>query len=118
RRRGCIMNSTIRYADLWALLRRLGYHCDRLINENRHRVCEHPTAGSFLTLADYPPDQPVHPQTLYGVRLELDNLGLLSREEFDRWADRRAKANAAKANGSNGTRQARKPWKGISGRSP
>lgn len=112
------MNSHIRYADLWALLRRLGYHCDRLINEDKHRVCEHAVAGSFLTLADYPLDQPVHPQTLYGVRLELDNFGLLSREEFDRWVDRRTKANAVKANGSNGARRARKPRKGVPGNSP
>jgi hypothetical protein len=111
------MTSQIRYADLWALLRRAGYNCDRLINENKHRVCEHP-AGSVLTLADYPPDQPVHPQTLYGVRLELDNFGLLSREEFDRWVDRRTKANAAKTTGSNGTTPARRPRKGVRGKSP
>jgi hypothetical protein len=109
------MNSHIRYADLWALLRRLGYNCDRLIDDNKHRVCEHEAAGSLLTLADYPPDQPVHPQTLYGVRLELDNFGLLSRAEFDRWVDQRTKANAATANGSDGMRPARK---GVSGKSP
>jgi hypothetical protein len=111
------MTSQIRYADLWALLRRAGYHCDRLINENQHRVCEHP-AGSVLTLADYPPDQPVHPQTLYGVRLELDNFGLMSREEFDRWVERRTKGNAARRTGSNGTARTRKPRKGVRGKSP
>jgi len=95
------MNRTISYADLWALLRRVGYNCDRLIDDGKHRVCEHATAGSVLTLADYAADQVVHPQTLYGVRLELDNFGLLSREEFDRWADGREKANGVKANGSN-----------------
>jgi hypothetical protein len=68
-----------------------------------------------LTLADYPPDQPVHPQTLYGVRLELDNFGLLSREEFDRWVDRRGKANTPKANGSSGTRRVGSLRKGAPG---
>src|ERR1700722_6349673 len=100
RRGECAMNSDIRYADLWVLLRRLGYNCDRLIHEKKHRVCEHVHSGSLLTLADYPPDQPVHPQTLYGVRLELDNFGLFSRDEFNRWVDQRSKVNAAKANGS------------------
>jgi hypothetical protein len=112
------MNSEIRYADLWALLRRLGYNCDRLTPDNRHRVCEHVAAGSLLTLADYPPDQGVHPQTLYGVRLELDNFGLLSREEFDRWVEGRAKVSTAKANGSSGTKRARKSPEGVPGNSP
>jgi hypothetical protein len=102
------MSSTVSYADLWALLRRLGYDCDRLIDDNRHRVCEHAVAGSLLTLADYPPDQPVHPQTLYGVRLELDNFGLMSREEFNHWVEQRAKAN-----GANGTRRARKSGRRV-----
>jgi hypothetical protein len=112
------MNSRIHYTDLWALLRQLGYNCDRLINDNKHRVCEHAEAGSFLTLADYPPDQTVHPQTLYGVRLELDNFGLLSREQFDRWVDRRTKANVARVNGTNGPRVARKPRRSIPGNLP
>jgi hypothetical protein len=108
------MNKTISYVDLWALLRRLGYDCDRVIDDGKHRVCENATAGSVLTLADYAADQVVHPQTLYGVRLELDNFGLVSREEFDRWVDRRAKANAAKANGSNRTTAAGKLRRGVS----
>jgi hypothetical protein len=108
------MNSHIRYADLWALLRRLGYNCDRLINDNQHRICEHTAAGSSLSLADYPPEEPVHPQTLFGVGLELDNFGLMSREEFDRWVNRRTKTNAAKANGDNGTERVRKLPEGVS----
>jgi hypothetical protein len=112
------MNSHVRYADLWALLRRRGYDCDRLIDEGKHRVCEHAAAGSLFTLADYPPDQPVHPQPLYGVRLELDNFGLLSRDEFDRWVEQRTKANTAKANGSNSTRRTRKSQKRVRGKSP
>jgi hypothetical protein len=112
------MNSHIRYADLQALLQQLGYNCDRLLDDNKHRVYEQATAGSLLTLADYSPDQPVHPQTLYGVRLELDNFGLLSREEFDRWVDRRTKANAEKANGRNAARPSRRPRKGVPRRSP
>ena len=112
------MSSTVSYADLWALLRRLGYDCDRLIDDNRHRVCEHAVAGSLLTLADYPPDQPVHPQTLYGVRLELDNFGLLSRAAFDRWVGQRSKANGAKANGRNGPGQPRRGGRGNSSTRP
>lgn len=118
RQKRCVMNSPIRYADLWALLRQLGYNCDRLVDDNQHRVCEQTAAGSLLTLADYPPDQSVHPQTLYGVRLELDNFGLLSRAEFDRWVDQRTKANAAMANGNNGTRRVRETRKGVPGKSP
>jgi hypothetical protein len=112
------MNSQVRYADLWAQLRRLGYNCDRLIDDNKHRVCEHAAAGSLLSLADYPPDQPVHPQTLYGVRLELDNFGLWSRAEFDRWVDQLTQANATMANGGNGARQTPKPRKGLPGKAP
>jgi hypothetical protein len=110
------MNSQIRYADLWALLRRIGYDCDRLIDDDKHRVCEHVAARSLLALADYPLDRPVHPQTLYGVRLELDNFGLLSRAEFDKWVDQRTKANTAKANGRNGTSRARNSRKSVAGR--
>jgi hypothetical protein len=110
------MNSKIRYADLWALLRRLGYDCNRLIDGNKHRVCEHVATGSQLTLANYPPDRYVHPQTLYGVRLELDNFGRLSREEFDSWVDQRTKSNTAKANGRNGTNRMRNSRKSVPGR--
>jgi hypothetical protein len=111
------MNKAITYGDLWALLRRLGYDCDRLIDDGKHRVCEHAAAGSILALAEYPSDQPVHPQTLYGVRLELDNFGLLPRDEFDRWVDRRTKAKAATANGSTSATRARKPRKDVPGNS-
>lgn len=106
------MNNSIRYTDLWSLLRRLGYDCDRLTDENRRRLCEHAAAGSILTLADYPPDQLVHAQTLYGVRLELDNFGLLSREAFDRWVDRRTKAN-----GNGGTKRTPGSRKPVTGKS-
>jgi hypothetical protein len=94
------MDYGVRYRDLWRLLRRLGYNCGRIINDGKHRVCEHPSSGSFLALADRSPSQPVHREVLFGVRLELDNFGILSREEYDRWIKRRAKANSA--NGPNG----------------
>jgi hypothetical protein len=102
------MNSQIRYADLWALLRRLGYACDRVTDDKRHRICEQAASGSALSLADHPLEQTVHPQTLYGVRLELDNFGLLSREAFDRWVERRTDANAATRGDANGTNKRRK----------
>ena len=53
------------------------------------------------------------------VRFAVDAVseGLLAREEFDRWVERRTRANATKGNGSNGARQARKPRKGVPGTS-
>ena len=102
-----------RYGDLWKLLERLGYDCGWLgtnpLGDNTVRICKHSTSRSQITLADYPPDQFVRPQILFAVRLELDNFGILSPEEFDRWAKRRAKANAAKtAAGANGAATPRK----------
>jgi hypothetical protein len=107
------MDSEIRYADLWALLKRLGFDCDIFgtnpLGGNTVRICEHAPTNTRITLADYPPEQPVHPQVLYGVRLQLDSHGFMTFDEFDRWAKRRAKANAAKqANGAPPTKQARK----------
>ncbi len=52
--------------------------------------------------------------SLIGVRLQLDNFGIMDPEEFDRWTERRAKANAAKANavkGTNGTDGAKRTRK-------
>jgi hypothetical protein len=112
------MNSGIRYADLWALLRRLGYDCTRRTDGNRHRVCEHTSAGSLLTLADHPAERTVHPETLHGVRLELANFGLLSPDQFDRWAGRRTRANATGASEGNGARETSKPREGLPDGSP
>ncbi len=99
------MSSEVRYGDLWALLRKLGFDCDFFaknpLGDNTVRVCEHAASGTRITLADYPPDQFVRQQILYGVRMQLDSHGLMTRDDFDRWAKRRAKANAA--NGTNGT---------------
>ncbi|HKI32316.1 MAG TPA: hypothetical protein VKA46_10645 [Gemmataceae bacterium] len=102
-----------RYADLWALLRRLGFDCDTLgtnpLGKNTVRICEYAPNGTVITLADYPPDQFVRPQILFAVRLQLDSHSLLSSDEFDRWAKRRAKTNAAKeTNGTNGATRPRK----------
>ena len=33
------MSNAIRYADLWALFRELGFDCDTL-DEQNHRICE------------------------------------------------------------------------------
>jgi hypothetical protein len=103
----------VRYRDLWRLLRRHGYNCDRLEKNplwphNTFRICEQEESESLLALADHPPDQFVHPGVLGGVRLELDNFGLMTREEFNRWVERRAKANAA-SNGAPADRPARRP---------
>jgi hypothetical protein len=105
--------NTARYADLWKLLKRLGYDCGWLgtnpLGGNTVRICKHSSSRSSITLSDDPPDQFVDPLSLIGVRLQLDNFGIMSTEEFDRWAARRAKANAAKGtNGTDGASPARK----------
>jgi hypothetical protein len=105
------MNNAIRYADLWALLRKLGFDCDTLDAQN-HRVCEFAPTRTRIVLHDYPPDQPVREEILIGVRLQLDNGGAMSRAEFDRWVDRKAKANPALGNNGGGSR--RKSRKDVS----
>jgi hypothetical protein len=96
--------NAVRYGELWRMLRRLGYNCDRLGTNprgarNTVRICQLPDSEATFILADYPLDQFVHPQILTGVRGQLDNFGLMTRDEFDRWVKRRAKANAS----TNGT---------------
>jgi hypothetical protein len=86
------MSSAIRYADLWALFRKLGFDCD-LFDDKNHRICELAPADTRIVLHDYPPDQLIHSQILIGVRLQLDNGGVMSRDDFDRWVARRTKAN-------------------------
>jgi hypothetical protein len=105
------MRNAIHYADLWALLRKLGFDCDTL-DEHNHRVCEFAPTDTRIVLHDYPPDQPVRQEILIGVRLQLDNGGVLSRAEFDRWAARRAKASDAVD--ANGGATRRKTSKGFS----
>jgi hypothetical protein len=102
------MSNAIRYADLWALLRKLGFDCDTH-DEHNHRICDFAATATRILLHDYPPDQPVREEILFGVRLQLDNGGVLSRAEFDRWAARRAKANTkVDANGGAPRRKTRK----------
>src|SRR5436190_4689646 len=105
------MSNAIHYADLWALLRKLGFDCDTLDDHN-HRVCKFEPTDTRIVLHDYPPDQPVREEILIGVRLQLDNGGVMSRAEFDRWAARRAKANPAA--GANGGEARRKSSKDVS----
>jgi hypothetical protein len=102
----------VRYADLWRLLRRLGYDCDRLgknplAPHNTVRICELPGSDADFILADRALDEFVHPVIVIGVRGQLDTFGLMSREDFDRWVKRRAKANAA-TNGAPSRQPARK----------
>jgi hypothetical protein len=94
------MNKTIRYADVWSLLRRLGFACD-LFDDQNHRICEYAPTNTRIVLHDYPPATPVHPQILIGIRLQLDNGNVMSREDFNQWAERRAKSpNTAGKNGA------------------
>jgi hypothetical protein len=103
-------SNVIRYADLWALLRKLGFDCDTF-DERNHRVCEFAPTDTRIVLYDYPPDQPVREEILIGVRLQLDNGGVLSRAEFDRWA---AGQKANPAVGSDGGEPRQKTRKDIS----
>jgi hypothetical protein len=105
------MPEPIFYADLWALLRKLGFNCDTVLESN-HRLCEFAPTDTRIVLHDYPPEQPVHQEILIGVRLQLDNGGVMTREEFDRWAARQARANAR--NGANGTKATQRAHKGAS----
>jgi hypothetical protein len=105
------VNSSIHYADLWTLLRKLGFDCDTVLESN-HRVCEFAPTDTRIVLHDYPPEQPVHQEILIGVRLQLDNGSVMSREEFDRWAARQVRTNAR--NGANGTTATPKTRKGAS----
>ncbi len=92
------MESNVRYADLWKFLRTSGFECDTLAKNpqgnNLVRVCEHAASGARITLADRPAEEIVHPQTLAGVRLQLDNFGVIAPAEFDRWVERRTRANS------------------------
>jgi hypothetical protein len=87
------MPEPIFYADLWALLRKLGFDCDTVLESN-HRVCEFSPTDTRITLHNYPPNQPFREQILFGVLLQLDNGGVMTPEEFDRWAYQKARANA------------------------
>ena len=56
------MTNAVRYGDLWRMLRRLGYDCDRLGKNpigarNTVRICELPDSDATFILADYPLDQ-------------------------------------------------------------
>jgi hypothetical protein len=104
------MPEPIFYADLWALLRKLGFDCDTVLESN-HRVCEFAPTDTRITLHNYPLNQVVREQILFGVRLQLDNGGVMTPEEFDRWAYQKARANGR--NGANGTPASSKANKGA-----
>ena len=106
------MSNAIRYADLWALLRELGFDCDTL-DEQNHRVCEFVPNNTRIVLHDYAPDQPVRTEILIGVRLQLDNGGIMSRAEFDDWAARQTRARRAVSVNGGAPRRAGKKVPGI-----
>jgi hypothetical protein len=86
------MSKSIRYADLWALLRNLGFDCDALDKRN-HRICEY--GPTRIVLHDYLPTTPVHDQILVGVRLQLDNGAVMSRADFDQWVAKQTNVKTA-----------------------
>ena|ERR1022692_2555490 len=98
------MNKTIRYADVWALLRKLGFDCD-MFDDKNHRICDYAPTNTRIVLHNYPPTRPVHTQILIGLRLQLDNGGVMSRPEFDQWAARRGMTLTAV--GTNGVKPKR-----------
>lgn len=99
------MNKKISYADVWSLLRKLGFDCD-LFDDKNHHVCEYAPTDTRIVLHDYPPATPVRPQILIALRLQLDNGSVMTRAEFDQWAARRARATA---NGAKPKRVAKRP---------
>src|SRR6266446_5055238 len=102
------MSNAIRYADLWALLRKLGFDCDTMDQKN-HRICIFAPTDTRIVLHDYPLDQLVREEILIGVRLQLDNGGVMSRADFDGWASQRVSANGALGtNGGKSRRSTRK----------
>jgi hypothetical protein len=52
------MSNTIRYAELWALLGKLGFDVSTL-DEQDHRVCQFTPTDTRIVLHNYPPNQPV-----------------------------------------------------------
>src|SRR4051812_46800931 len=84
RRKGPAMDKPIYYADLWALLRKLGFNCDTVLESN-HRVCEFAPTDTRIVLHNYPPDKPVREQILAVVRLQLDNSSIMTRDDFNYW---------------------------------
>jgi hypothetical protein len=98
------MNSSVKFGDLIGLLEGLGFDCIRRVDGQV--VCEHRPSDTMILLAERPAGEKVREQVLYGVRLQLDQRGLLERGEFDRRvADMTA---AATANGSGGAATPRK----------
>jgi hypothetical protein len=101
------MNKTIRYADLWALLRKLGFNCDTLDDRN-HRICEFAPTDTRIVLHDYPPHKAVRPEILIGIRLQLDNGSVMSRADFKQWASRESTRTATESNGAKPRRPRKK----------
>ncbi len=102
------MDNNIRYSDLWILLRKLGFNCDK-VDEHNHRVCEFAPADARIVLHDYPSSMSIRSEILIGVRLQLDNAGVMSRADFDHWAARRVKRKATVAvNGRDRAQNVRK----------
>ncbi len=95
------MTNSATFGDLIGLLESLGFDCTRRVNGQV--VCEHPPSDTMILLAERPAGERVRDQILFGVRLQLDQRGLLARDEFDRQL-----ADVAARNGANGAATARK----------
>lgn len=103
-------NRVFRYADLLRLLGDLGFDCP--VVRDGARVCEHEPSETLIVFGDYPAEEPVREQILFGVKLQLDQRGLLTREEFDRRVA--LLAGDGVGNGTGRRRKARRPVTGGS----
>jgi hypothetical protein len=93
-----VKNSSIRQADLIALLGSLGFVCRP--GEGSQLACEHRPSSTLILLPERAGTEAVRPHNLVAVRRHLDENGLMDREAFDLWMAQ--KAIAAGRNGPGG----------------
>ena len=86
-----VMTKHIRYADVIALLERLGFEWERrdgigLPPGRRALVFRHPEdAKALILLPDERPDKRMPQLTVSGLEVSLDNSGHFTREQFETW---------------------------------
>jgi hypothetical protein len=95
------MTNTVRFGDLIGLLEELGFDCTR--RAEGQVVCEHRPSDTMILLAERPAGEKVREQVLFGVRLQLDQRGLLGRDEFDRRIAELAARDEANGSARSGT---------------
>src|SRR5207302_2007250 len=101
------MTNSVTFGDLIGLLEGLGFDCARRVDGQV--VCEHRPSDTMILLAERPAGEKVREQVLFGVRLQLDQRGLLERGEFDRRVAQMTAAATANGSGRTATRRKDKP---------